>query len=71
MGPPASGVLENMAEHRVTIDGQRIHSPRLELRPWSTQDAEAALAIYGSEQVDQVAESRHGSGPGRGERWSR
>jgi RimJ/RimL family protein N-acetyltransferase len=40
-----------MAEHRVTIDGQRIHSPRLELRPWSTEDAEAALAIYGSDQV--------------------
>jgi RimJ/RimL family protein N-acetyltransferase len=40
-----------MAEHRVTVDGDRIHSPRLELRPWSPQDADAALAIYGSEQV--------------------
>jgi len=40
-----------MAEHRVRIDGQRIHSPRLELRPWSIEDAEEALAIYGSDQV--------------------
>ena len=40
-----------MAEHRVRIDGQRIHSPRLLLRPWSPEDAEAALAIYGSEEV--------------------
>lgn len=40
-----------MAEHRVTIDGQRIHSPRLQLRPWSPEDAEAALAIYGSDEV--------------------
>ena len=40
-----------MAEHRVRIDGQRIHSPRLLLRPWSPADAEPALAIYGSEEV--------------------
>jgi RimJ/RimL family protein N-acetyltransferase len=38
-------------EHQVAIDGRRIRSPRLILRPWSPDDAEAALAIYGSEQV--------------------
>ncbi len=38
-------------EHRVLIDGHTIRSPRLVLRPWSVDDAEAALAIYGSEQV--------------------
>ncbi|MCW2760161.1 MAG: family N-acetyltransferase [Marmoricola sp.] len=39
------------SEHRVEIDGQTIHSPRLTLRPWTKDDAEPALAIYGSEEV--------------------
>jgi len=38
-------------EHRVVIEGHRIRSPRLRLRPWSSADAPAALAIYGSEDV--------------------
>ena len=38
-------------EHRVVIEGHTIRSPRLALRPWSTADAPAALAIYGSEEV--------------------
>ena len=38
-------------EHRVVIEGRSIRSPRLALRPWSTADAPAALAIYGSEEV--------------------
>ncbi|MCW2822957.1 MAG: family N-acetyltransferase [Marmoricola sp.] len=38
-------------QHRVEIEGRRIRSPRLELRPWSTRDAPAALATYGSEDV--------------------
>jgi RimJ/RimL family protein N-acetyltransferase len=39
------------AEHKVAIDGHTIRSPRLVLRPWSVDDAEAALAVYGSEEV--------------------
>jgi len=39
------------SEHRVVIEGNRIRSPRLRLRPWSSTDAPAALAIYGSEDV--------------------
>ena len=38
-------------EHRVVIDEGIIRSPRLTLRAWSTADAPAALAIYGSEEV--------------------
>ena len=38
-------------EHRVVIEGHRIRSPRLRLRPWSSSDAPAALAIYGSDEV--------------------
>jgi RimJ/RimL family protein N-acetyltransferase len=38
-------------QHRVEIDDQTIRSPRLVLRPWATDDAAAALAIYGSEEV--------------------
>jgi RimJ/RimL family protein N-acetyltransferase len=38
-------------EHRVVIEGQTIRSPRLALRPWVADDAPAALAIYGSEEV--------------------
>jgi len=41
-------------DHAVSIDasGNRIHSTRLVLRPWTVEDAEAALAVYG---VDEVA----------------
>jgi RimJ/RimL family protein N-acetyltransferase len=39
-------------EHRVTVEGGRIRSPRLTLRPWTVEDAEAALVVYG---VDEVA----------------
>lgn len=38
-------------EHRVVIEGRRIHTPRLLLRPWALDDADAALAVFGSEQV--------------------
>ena len=38
-------------EHRVVIEGHRIRSPRLALRPWVPEDAAAALAIYGSDEV--------------------
>ena len=38
-------------EHRVVIEEATIRSPRLILRPWSSADAAAALAIYGSEEV--------------------
>jgi RimJ/RimL family protein N-acetyltransferase len=38
-------------EHRVVIEGETIRSPRLTLRPWSSDDAEAGLAIYGSAEV--------------------
>ena len=39
-------------EHRVPVEGGRIRSPRLTLRPWTVEDAEAALVVYG---VDEVA----------------
>lgn len=38
-------------EHEVTVEAGRIRSPRLTLRPWSLDDAEAALAIYGTDDV--------------------
>ena len=38
-------------EHQVVVEGRTIRSPRIALRPWSLDDAPAALAIYGSEQV--------------------
>ena len=37
--------------HRVIVAGDRIETPRLLLRPWSPDDAGAALAVYGDEQV--------------------
>jgi RimJ/RimL family protein N-acetyltransferase len=39
-------------KHVVTVEHDRIRSPRLTLRPWSVEDAERALAVYG---VDAVA----------------
>ncbi|MDH6697582.1 GNAT family N-acetyltransferase [Streptomyces sp. MAA16] len=38
-------------EHRVVIEGRRITTPRLVLRPWTAGDAEAALGIYGVPDV--------------------
>jgi len=35
----------------VVIDGQRIRTPRLLLRPWAAEDADAALTVFGDEQV--------------------
>jgi RimJ/RimL family protein N-acetyltransferase len=35
----------------VLIEGQRIRTPRLLLRPWADQDAAAALSVFGDEQV--------------------
>ena len=37
--------------HRVSIDGETITTPRLVLRPWTTVDAPAALAVFGDEAV--------------------
>ena len=34
-----------------TTTGQVIRTSRLRLRPWTVQDAEAALAVYGSDDV--------------------
>lgn len=38
-------------EHPVLIEGRRIRTPRLVLRPWAVEDAAAALAIYGDDTV--------------------
>jgi RimJ/RimL family protein N-acetyltransferase len=38
-------------EHQVVVSADRIETPRLVLRPWTTTDAPAALAVYGSEDV--------------------
>jgi RimJ/RimL family protein N-acetyltransferase len=38
-------------EHVVTVQDGLIRSPRLTVRPWSVDDAEAALAVYGTEEV--------------------
>ena len=44
--PPEAGA------HLVTVEGRVITTPRLRIRPWSPDDAAAALAVYG---VDDVA----------------
>ncbi|MFJ9542276.1 GNAT family N-acetyltransferase [Streptomyces sp. NPDC101225] len=38
-------------EHRVVVEGSRIITPRLLLRPWTVEDAEAALRVYGAGNV--------------------
>ncbi len=38
-------------EHRVTVEGRTIRSPRLTLRPWTLDDAETAIAVYGEADV--------------------
>ena len=40
-------------ERPVLIEGRRIRTPRLLLRPWVVDDAEAALAVFGDEQVSR------------------
>lgn len=40
-------------EHRVVVEGSRIITPRLVLRPWRIEDAEAALRVYGAANVAQ------------------
>jgi RimJ/RimL family protein N-acetyltransferase len=37
--------------HSVSFDGATIRTPRLVLRPWTTADAPAALAVFGDESV--------------------
>lgn len=39
--------------HRVVIEGSRISTPRLTLRPWARGDAEAALPVYGVDEVSR------------------
>ncbi|MFD3522411.1 GNAT family N-acetyltransferase [Streptomyces sp. NPDC058653] len=39
--------------HRVTVEGSRIITPRLALRPWAAGDAEAALPVYGVDKVSR------------------
>jgi RimJ/RimL family protein N-acetyltransferase len=38
-------------EHGVLVEGSSIYTPRLKLRPWQAEDAEAAFAVYGSDEV--------------------
>jgi RimJ/RimL family protein N-acetyltransferase len=38
-------------EHGVVLEESRILTPRLALRPWSLADADAAMAVYGAEDV--------------------
>src|ERR1700754_2351305 len=40
-------------EHDLRVDGERIRTARLLLRPWVLDDAEAALAIYGDDDVSR------------------
>lgn len=37
--------------HRMSIDGSRIQTARLVLRRWRLEDAKAALAVYGTDEV--------------------
>jgi RimJ/RimL family protein N-acetyltransferase len=39
--------------HTITVKGQQITTRRLLLRPWATEDAEAALAVYGADEVSR------------------
>lgn len=38
-------------EHRVSVNGAFISTSRLRLEPWSLDDAQAALAVYGTDEV--------------------
>lgn len=51
----AVGSVSGMAEreHRVVIEGTRITTPRLVLRPWVPGDARAALGVYGVADVSR------------------
>ena len=39
------------SEHRVVVEGSHIRTSRLTLRPWQVEDAQAALAVYGADDV--------------------
>jgi RimJ/RimL family protein N-acetyltransferase len=39
--------------HRVVVEGARIRSPRLNLRPWQPDDVEGALRVYGRDDVSR------------------
>jgi RimJ/RimL family protein N-acetyltransferase len=39
------------SEHRVILEEDRILTPRLVLRRWRVEDADAALAVYGADEV--------------------
>jgi RimJ/RimL family protein N-acetyltransferase len=39
------------SDHTVTVADGRIRTARLTLRPWSVDDAEAAMSVYGAEDV--------------------
>ncbi|MQA78641.1 MAG: GNAT family N-acetyltransferase [Streptosporangiales bacterium] len=39
--------------HRIVVEGSRIHTPRLLLRPWTPDDTGAALAVYGTDEVSR------------------
>jgi RimJ/RimL family protein N-acetyltransferase len=41
----------SQADHRITIEGATIRTPRLVLRPWNVSDAPAALSFFGDESV--------------------
>lgn len=43
--------MSQVPDNHVVVDGAEIHTPRLRLRPWSVDDAEVGLAIYGSGDV--------------------
>jgi RimJ/RimL family protein N-acetyltransferase len=47
--------MTESAGHTVTVEGAEggtvIRTPRLRLRPWSVDDAEAALRVYGDQDV--------------------
>jgi RimJ/RimL family protein N-acetyltransferase len=45
------GLITMATSHSVSIDGATIRTSRLVLRPWTTDDAPAALAVFGDESV--------------------
>jgi RimJ/RimL family protein N-acetyltransferase len=45
--------MVDASKHDLLVDGDRIRTARLLLRPWGLDDAEAALTIYGAEEVSK------------------
>jgi RimJ/RimL family protein N-acetyltransferase len=39
------------SDYRVEVDGARVLTPRLLLRPWEDDDAAGALTVYGADEV--------------------